>query len=456
MRPRPVQDVRIWRIQHRPEWTRPWVVRWVVDGEFHSKSFRTKAEADRRRSRLLVAQQDGEWFDPRHGEPESWHPAAHQTPLHTWARQWVADEWETWAPRTRRSQLQALARFLPLVVDPKAPDPPPGLRAHLIDSLEPGTAIDDAADAEKWLSRWSLSLGELDESVLAEVERRLGLGDEGQQLAASTAGRHRKIAHACVRRAFELKKIPADPWPPSPRGRSKRKARRIRKAVDVRRLPDPVTMVAILAAMASHQSGSRTYQMMTAIGCYAGLRPSETVMLRPRALQLPPDGWGTISVTEADDGDDEPAEPKTGERTVPIGRELVEMLRSWIAEHQFGPDDLLFRTRTGRRPTPSNWNRTLKRACRKVGFRPLTPYDARHACATTWLGSGVPLGEAALRLGHTVETLVAYYVGALQGDDLVANQRIDAALSDVRTLADRIAMVLAACWLYPTLVVDDQ
>jgi hypothetical protein len=41
-------------------------------------------------------------------------------------------------------------------------------------------------------------------------------------------------------------------------------------------------------------------------------------MLRPRALDLPETGWGLIRVTEADDGMDEPVEPKTGHRVVPI------------------------------------------------------------------------------------------------------------------------------------------
>jgi integrase len=51
-------------------------------------------------------------------------------------------------------------------------------------------------------------------------------------------------------------------------------------------------------------------------------------------------------------------------------------------------------------------------------------YDCRHACATTWLREGVPLGEAARRLGHSVETLVSVYVGALDGDDVEANRRL--------------------------------
>lgn len=424
---RPVQDVRIWSIQDRrnhPKARKPWLVRWVVDGELCSQSFRTKAQADRYRSRLLVAHQDGEWFDPRTGEPESWTPAADAQQVHAWARRWVAEEWQDWAPRTRDSMVESLARFVPLVHDPKAPAPPASLRAHLTATFPPDGEIDDN-EAERWLSRWVLSLGELTKELLADVDRRLGLGDAGQALASSTAGRYRKNARACVRRAVELEQIPSDPWPPTPRGRTRRKARRKRRTVDVRRLPNPETMAAIIRAIPSHQPGSRNYELMTAVSYYAGLRPSETAMLRPRALDLPDQGWGTIHVVEADDGWDEPAEPKTGYRPVPIPPELVTLLRAWIDDHRFGPDDLLFRTRNGKRPTQSNWGRALKRACCTASFGALTPYDCRHARATTWLGDGVKLGTAARWLGHTVETLVSTYIGALQGDDAEARKLVD-------------------------------
>jgi integrase len=55
-------------------------------------------------------------------------------------------------------------------------------------------------------------------------------------------------------------------------------------------------------------------------------------------------------------------------------------------------------------------------------------YDCRHAAATTWLRAGVPLGEVAKRMGHSVETLVSTYVGALDGDETLANERIEAVL----------------------------
>jgi integrase len=248
-------------------------------------------------------------------------------------------------------------------------------------------------------------------------------------LAASTAARYRKVAKACIRRAVQLDLLTADPWPPAPSGRSRRNAVRLRRAVDVRRLPSPAAMARAIDAIVTHQPGSRTYRAMTAIAYYGGLRPSEIVVLRPRSLELPESGWGRIEVVEADIALDEPGEPKTGPRSVPIPPVLVEILRDCVRSGGFGPDDLIFRTRNGKRPTASNWARTWQRALGATGLQPLRVYDCRHAAATMWLKAGLPLGEVARRLGHSVETLVSTYVGALDGDEELGNQRIEAALA---------------------------
>jgi integrase len=428
---RPIQDVRIFDVQYRKPTAknkRPRIVRWSIDGRQRSKAFHTKAEADRYRSQLINAQHAGETFDPETGEPTSWLPAPDDLQLHVWARQWLAEQWHEWQPRTRTSAVEALSRFLPLASVPRATPAPKELRGYLVRSLPPGGPVDDDDACEKWLSRCSLALSSLNRELLADVERRLALGDAGQPLSAWTAGRYRKVARSCIRRAVELEVLDSDPWPPAPRGRSRRKVSRQRRVVDVRRLPDPATMVKTIAAVQTHQPGSRKYRVMTAISYYGGLRPSEVVMLRPRALQLPEEGWGRIDVVEADIDWDEPGEPKMGERSVPMPPQLVAILRAWVGELSPGPDDLLFRTRNDNRPSPSNWARALKRALAAVGHPPIRVYDCRHAAATTWLAAGVPLGEAARRLGHSVETLVSTYVGALQGDEDLANERIEAAL----------------------------
>jgi hypothetical protein len=162
MNRRPIQDVRVWSIQDRsssPSTRSPYLVRWLVDGKEHSLSFRVRAQADRYRSRLLVAAQDGEWFDRRTGEPESWRPPADATQVHAWARAWVLEQWHEWAPRTRQSNVEALCRFLPLVVGPGAPAPPAGVRLYLREVLRPdGSTLGDT-ESERWLGKWGCRWG---------------------------------------------------------------------------------------------------------------------------------------------------------------------------------------------------------------------------------------------------------------------------------------------------------
>ena len=406
-------------------------MRWAVEGQQRSRAFRTKAEGDRYRAMLLVAHRDGDHFDRSTGEPESWKPQPVDLPVHLWARRWIAEQWAEWQPRTRVSAIEALARFIPAVAN-EGTALPKGIRAYIVLTLEPGAEVEASSPVEEWLTRLMPAIGALDRVRLAEVDRRLGLGDGGRPLAASTASRYRKVARACVRRAVELERLPTDPWPPPARGRGQRKASRLKRRVDIRALPSPETMAKAIEAIVSHQPGSRIYRVMTAVAYYAGLRPSEVVMLRRRSLILPPSGWGRIDVTEADISHDEPGEPKTGPRSVPIPPVLVDILYSWIDEHRFDSDALMFRTRNDKRPTGSNWTRAWHRALASIGQPPLRVYDCRHAAATTWLKAGVPLGEVARRLGHSVETLVSTYVGAIVGDEELGNQRIQLALVGVK------------------------
>jgi integrase len=300
--------------------------------------------------------------------------------------------------------VEAIARFLPLATPMDASPAPGGLRPHLLATLRPG--VEATGECEGWLDRWCLSLAELNREVLAEVEGGLMVALDGNPLSPATSARYRKVAKACVRRAVELDVLAVDPWPPSPRGRSRRRALRVKRSVDVRRLPSPASMVRALDAMVSQQPSSHMYRVMTAVAYYAGLRPSEVVMLRTRALELPESGWGRIEVVEADISFDESGEPKTGPRLVPIPPVLVQILTEWVRMGGFGPAHLLFRTRNGKRPTASNWLRCWQRALAAAALPRLRVYDCRHAAATTWLKAGLPLGEVARRLGHSVETLV--------------------------------------------------
>ena len=149
-------------------------------------------------------------------------------------------------------------------------------------------------------------------------------------------------------------------------------------------------------------------------------------MLRVGALELPSEGWGRIHVVEADISFDESGEPKTGPRVVPIPPLLVTMLRDWLVERRLVDDDaLLFRTSGNKRPSQSNWVRAWHRALISIGQPPLRVYDCRHAAATSWLKGGLSLGDTARRLGHSVDTLVSTYVGALENEEAVGNAKVE-------------------------------
>ena len=333
--------------------SRPWVARWRVETRRFQRTFRTRDEADHFRSELLVAQRNGEAFDESTGEPSSW-AATGDVSSHEWVRRYLAEQWEEWAPRTRSGTVEEMSRLVPLLIKPSAPAEPAERRVYLKDALVPGAPMNDRIEA--WLDRWSFTLDQLDRSILAEVDRRLGIEVSGRVLAPTTAVGYRKAARACLHRAVDLELLDRNPWPPPMRGARNRKVRRKARAqaVDIKRLPDPATMQRALDAMINHQPASRMYHVMTSTMAYAGLRPSEVAMLRPRALTLPAEGWGKIDVTEADISWDEPGDPKTGDRQVPIPPQLVSLLTEWVAAGGQGHNDLLFRSRNNNRPSATN------------------------------------------------------------------------------------------------------
>jgi integrase len=426
-----MQTVKVYGVQDRRSTAQaklPWVVRYTIDGRHRSKSFRTRTEADRYRGSLLQAVQAGDRFDVTSGEPESWQPALRDVGVHDWARRWLGEQWSEWQPRTRTSATEALARFVTLAVEPTV-KPPDGLRVYLYTALAPGTESARDARFEKWMGRHCLTLGELDRDRIAVIDRKLALKLDGSPMAANTANRIRIVARACVQAAIDAGAVSADVWPQRSKTRARRKVARTKRSVDVRALPGPLLMAAAIDAIVTHQPGSRAFRVMTAVAYYAGLRPSEVVMLRVASTVLPAEGWGRLEVTEADISFDEPGEPKTGPRSVPIPPVLVAMLAEWIDQNDLtDPERLLFRTRNDTRPSGSNWIRAWHRALAAVGQRPLRVYDCRHAAATTWLRAGMPLAETARRLGHSVETLVSTYVGALDDEEHIANQRVDTLL----------------------------
>ena len=263
------QEIRIFGVQRRngERHKRSWIVRWSIDRHQHSRSFATRALAERFRTSLLLAQRLGEPFDRANGLPTTWQPSDDER-ADRWARRWLAEQWAEWAPRTRVSAVESLSRLMPLLVRSGAPTPPPGFRKQLLAYLDP--TGDECPEVDRYFDRWGLALCELNRELLADVDRRLGLDDGKRLLSPSTASRRRKVSRACIRRAVELGVIAEDPWPPAPRGRSSRKAVRAVNGRDrLRNLPDPTSMARVIEAMRNHQPASCRIQIMTAVAYYA-------------------------------------------------------------------------------------------------------------------------------------------------------------------------------------------
>jgi hypothetical protein len=94
-------------------------------------------------------------------------------------------------------------------------------------------------------------------------------------------------------------------------------------------------------------------------------------MLRVRSTELPTQGWGRLDVTEADISFDEPGEPKTGPRSVPIPRVLVAILREWCDTNHLSTPDRLLSVDAIQKPT------SRYQFCAYLRFQRSQPCDGR-------------------------------------------------------------------------------
>jgi integrase len=331
----------------------------------------------------------------------------------------------TWKPSTRSSAIDAATRFLPLFVTARATDPPGTIAAEVRAWLRTPNAL---GEMPSWLRKWTVSLADIDSGLCRDVEYDLALDLQGAPLAANSANRYRTVAKSVLNAAADAGLLERNPWPAR---RSKRRVAEVKSSsLDLRSLPSRAQVEQMLNAVVNHQPQSRGYKVLFELMYFAGLRPSEARAARVEKMQLPKSGWGSLTVdTAAQEGPDADAGEeyggtKTGvARVVPLPPVLVERLREYVGSRKSG---LLVETRGGGPVTISNLDRAFARV--RLDDR-WSPYWLRHCCVTTWLEAGVPVGEAARRLGHSVEVLLSTYAGVLMGSEELANARIEAALS---------------------------
>jgi integrase len=409
-------------------------VRWQFDGKQKEKGFSTITEANIFRSKLVVASVT---------ETTKWNRATYlpvdlaalsSASVADWSGTYVADVWEYLAPNTRRSLVEALVCFIERSMPDNAPQVTPKWHGDLSDWLTPKSSVALTRDLQQWLSRWSPKLEDLDEAALERIDKRLRQNVNGKPLARTTQSRRVNVVKRCLEVAVKKRVMSVCEWPKSDQGEKSRKSSWTKTSANDD-VPSVAELHAIITALPSHQPSSWMYQALSAVCGYGGLRPGEAVALQVEDLGLPEIGWGHISVRRSWNGagrvwgteSEDVARPKTKRslRDVPIPPLLVTYLREWIMLHEIasGP---LFVTRTGARPTQSNWNRALKRACESVGVRPLPPYGLRRTCASHLVDANVMIAEAAARLGHSPEVLLSIYTKRVNDGVQRSNQLLDA------------------------------
>ncbi|MGH3274233.1 MAG: tyrosine-type recombinase/integrase, partial [Streptosporangiaceae bacterium] len=356
-------DVRIHAIRRRPGRRRAFEVRWHAAGRARSRSFITRGLADSYRAELIRAARHGLDFSPGTGEPASWDvggPAATSWLEHATA--YAAMKWPLAAGHTRAGIADALATITPPLLAP-GPGRPSAevLRAALYQhafnpaqaGTDPGSGITAAL---AWAQQHSLPLAALaSQQVTRGVLDALALRLDGTRAAAATITRKRAVFRNCLGYAAELGLLPDNPldritWRPPTSC----------CAADPRSAASPAQVQAILAEVTKIRP-----ELTAFFGClyYAALRPAEAVALQAASCDLPPAGWGQLTLTaslprsaRAWTGNGTPRErrglklrPDGAIRVVPIPPQLVCLLRQHLQTYGCAADGRLF---TGARGGP--------------------------------------------------------------------------------------------------------
>jgi integrase len=123
-----------------------------------------------------------------------------------------------------------------------------------------------------------------------------------------------------------------------------------------------------------------------------------------------------------------PPKTKAGVRTIPIGRELVTILKAWKLRCR--PGELAFPAKDGRPLRRSTiWHLGFVPALKRAGLRHLKLHSLRHSYASMLLAEGAPITEVQHRLGHANSAItLRVYSHFIKGTDSGATAKVFEAL----------------------------
>lgn len=139
------------------------------------------------------------------------------------------------------------------------------------------------------------------------------------------------------------------------------------------------------------------------LGGTEGLRVGESELFALR--------WDRVFLTNDDNSyifiDTSRKNKKQPMRSVPIQRELVPMMRQWLAEDEAqGIEYVISYKGHPIQSIKTAWRATLRRAGLTRYFR---PYDLRHAFATNLIAAGSDYGTVAELIGNSIQIVARHY-----------------------------------------------
>jgi integrase len=449
-------DVKFWDVRrNKSSKTVSYEVRWVVAGRQKSRTRRTKALAESFLSDLRQAAKSGEAFDSETGLPESMEQAKQAATWLAFVLAYLDAKWPHAAAKSRDSLTDALATVTPALVAerPARPDDKTLRRVLRQFLLPPNDRAKERpaeiASAIRWLEQASLPLDALREArtVRAGLDA-IALQLDGKPAAATTVSRKRAVFYNVLQYAVELEELDSNPL-----DRVRWKPVKVAEAVDPRVVINPMQARELLAAVTYIGTRGVGRRLMALYACmyYGALRPAEAVALRAPDCHLPEKGWGRLTLSGSrpevnirwtDSGSAHEQRQlkhraRQDVRVVPIPPVLVRILREHLAAFGTAEDGRLFQSERGKIVGSTSYGRVWADA-RAFGLSPdrvaspvaRRPYDLRHAAVSLWLNSGVPATEVARRAGHSVDVLLRVYAKCIDGQEGVANGRIDDALDE--------------------------
>jgi integrase len=453
-------EVRVWTIRTKAGVgsRKSHTVRWFVADSPWSRTFATRSLADGFRSGLVRAQKEGEAFRLLDGLPVSMAREVSSIPWFAFAQQYIDLKWPRAAGKSRAGNADTMATVTPALLASERGRPTDAVVRKALTGWAFNTkrrGDDKPVEIERalrWLGDNTLPVSLLDDpALLRRVLEQISLRMDGRPASGKTVARKRAVLHNALEYAVERQLINRNRLP-----EIKWTAPKESKSIDKRIVINPKQATALLREVGAQQvvdqprrsSGPMLVAFFGAM-YYSALRPEEAAMLRKQDLSIPESGWGELLLSETapvagaawtDSGDRRDRrqlkQRARGEvRTVPCPPPLTTLLHAHLSRHGTSADGRLFRNLVGGDLAESTvarvWTKARKAALTAEEYAsPLgrRPYDLRHACVSTWLGSGVPSTQVAEWAGHSVAVLHQIYAKVIAGQEDSARRLIEAAL----------------------------